>query len=124
MNNGRVSETRDQQDKISSAIYNFNIKIPVSSCKSADIILDYKNNPNLYPFFKRIVKESSTNSVKYRPSLHKFFVENSTLDAVKNYDKFKSFVIETYPNKNFSHNNILKLITDNVVTRKFYIKKF
>lgn len=122
--NQKQIETRFYQDKISDVIYSFRIQIPISSCKSADIFLDYKSNPQKYPTLNKIVKNFGINSIKYRPSFQKFFIENPSLDAVKNYKNFMMLVFDVFPNKQYRKIDILEHLTKNISTKKFYIKKF
>ena len=119
-----ILDTRYYQDKQSQLIYQFNIQIPYQGLKTTDLILDYRNNPDKYPSLLKIAERTGVKGIQAWPSMIKFFIENNTLDSVKNYDNFKSFIYnEFFYNTKHSSFNVFDRLTKLYITEKFYFKK-
>ncbi len=120
----KILDTRYYQDKVSDIIYNFKVKLPYQGLKPEDLFFGYKNNPNNYPNFKKIVEHAGIGAIRAWPSIMKFFIDNKNLTAIENHDNFKKFIYDNFfiqtKNKSF---NVFNDLTTLCITNKFYFKK-
>jgi hypothetical protein len=123
-NNKKILDTRAYQDKISDLIYDFKIKIPYKGLKPEDLFLDHIKNPNKYPNLNKMINFMGRDGIKW-PTLNTFFMNNNNLDAYTNYKMFRSFVYNEFFINDFDDCEIMmQQFTNQITTKKFYIKYF